>query len=287
MSNVLDDTTQQQILALGRLGWTLSRIEQTMGVRRETISGYLKAAGIPVRGRGRPSESKSKPAISGGEVSTDLGPSKPAISGEVSTDSGLAKPATRAEVSSDLAAVPRPGRAPSASACEPYRELIAHALERGRNAMAIWQDLVDDHGFGGRYASVRRFIVKLRGASSPEARVVIATAPGEEAQVDYGEGPMVRHPQTGQYRRTRLFVLTLGYSRKAVRLVVWRSSTQIWAELHERAFRQLGGTVRVIVMDYVTRHIIAVMCPPSICGGARGFERRSSVRARGSGHITI
>jgi hypothetical protein len=50
---------------------------------------------------------------------------------------------------------------------------------------------------------------------------------------------MVRHPQTGKYRRTRLFVLTLGYSRKAVRLLVWQSSTQVWAELHERAFRRL------------------------------------------------
>src|SRR5687768_1529680 len=156
MSNVLEHTTQHQILALGRLGWTLSRIQQTTGVRRETISGYLRAAGIPVRGRGRPSESKPKPAISSGEVSTDLDRAKPAISGEVSTDSGPAKPATRAEVSTDPAAIPRPGRAPSASACEPYRQLIADALGRGRNAMAIWQDLVDDHDFVGRYASVRR-----------------------------------------------------------------------------------------------------------------------------------
>ena len=81
-------------------------------------------------------------------------------------------------------------------------------------------------------------------ARRPEARVVITTAPGEEGQVDYGDGPMVRHPQTGKYRRTRLFVLTLGYSRKAVRLLVWQSSTQMWAELHERAFRRLGGTPR-------------------------------------------
>ena len=50
MSNVLEHATQQQILALGRLGWTLSRIQETTGVRRETISGYLKAAGIAVRG---------------------------------------------------------------------------------------------------------------------------------------------------------------------------------------------------------------------------------------------
>jgi len=43
--------------------------------------------------------------------------------------------------------------------------------------------------------------------------------PEEEAQVDYGSGPMVREPQSGKYRRTRLFVLTLGYSRKSVRLL--------------------------------------------------------------------
>ena len=142
-----------------------------------------------------------------------------------------------------------PGRAPRASTCEPYRELIGEALGRGRNAMAIWQDLVDDHGFPGRYASVRRFVAMLRARPPVEARVVITTAPGEESQVDYGEGPMVRHPDTGKYRRTRLFVLTLGYSRKAVRLLVWRPSTRVWAELHERAFRRLGGTVRVVILD--------------------------------------
>ena len=93
--------------------------------------------------------------------------------------------------------------------------------------MAIWQDLVED-GFTACYASVRRFVRHLRGAAPVEARVVITTAPGEEAQVDYGDGPMVRHPATGKYRRTRLFVLTLGYSRKAVRLLVWQSSAQAW-----------------------------------------------------------
>ena len=254
MSNVLEHTKQQQILALGRLGWTLSRIQETTGIRRETISGYLKAAGIPVRGRGRPSEGKPKPAISPPEVSTDS-PAKPAISEAVSTDSGSSNPATRAEVSTDSSPVPRPGCAPSASACEPYRELIEQALERGRNAMAIWQDLVDAHGFAARYASVRRFVQHVR-RTVPEPHAVITTAPGEESQVDYGDGPMVRHPVSGKYRRTRLFVLTLGYSRKSVRLLVWQSSTQVWAELHERAFRRLGGTTRVAVLDNLKEGVL-------------------------------
>ena len=91
--------------------------------------------------------------------------------------------------------------------------MIELGLSRGRNAMAIWQDLVDGHGFAAGYQSVKRFLHKLRGSPTPEARVVIVTAPGEEAQVDYGTGPMVRDPLTGKYRRTRLFVLTLGHSR--------------------------------------------------------------------------
>jgi transposase len=228
MSNVLDHHKQHEVLALGRLGWTLCRIADATGVHRVTVGEYLRAAGIPVRGRGRPGE----------------GPPKPTISGPVSTDAGTTPAIAVPAVSTDSP----PARAASASACEPYRELIAEALGRGRNAMAIWQDLVDDHGFVARYASVRRFVVTLRGAASAEARVVITTAPGEEGQVDYGgDGPMVRDPSTGKYRRVRLFVLTLGYSRKCVRLLTWRSSAQIWAELHER--RRLGGTVKVIVLD--------------------------------------
>ena len=46
MSNVLSNEQRQQILALGRLGWTLRRIEQATGSRRETVSAYLKAAGL-------------------------------------------------------------------------------------------------------------------------------------------------------------------------------------------------------------------------------------------------
>src|SRR5438874_1449811 len=95
-----------------------------------------------------------------------------------------------------------------------------------------------------------------RARRPTQARVVITTAPGEEGQVDYGDGPMVRDRSTSKYRRTRLFVLTLGCSRKSVRLLVWRSSAQIWAKLHERAFRRLGGTVRVIVLDNLKEGVL-------------------------------
>jgi len=218
----LGDEKRQQVLALGRLGWSLRRIEQATGVRRETASGYLKAAAIAVRGHGGRLVA-AKPATLEG-VSTDPGEAKPATLRGVSTDPEPPKPAISAGVSTDFWPTVQPGRAPSASACEPYRELIAEGLARGRNAMAIWQDLVDDHGFGARYASVKRFVAKVQGQPIKEACAVITTAPGDECQVDYGEGPMVRDAATGKYRRTRLFTLTLGYSRKSVWLLAWRPS---------------------------------------------------------------
>jgi len=251
VSNVLNEEKKQQAVALGRLGWSLRRIQKAIGVRRETVSAYLKAAGVAMRAP-RGQFIPAKPASREDGVITDPTCAKPASPSEVITDSG-GESATLAEAKPD----PRPGRSPSASACGPYRDVIELGLSRGRNAMAIWQELVDTCGFAGGYQSVRRFVSRLHGSQHLEACAVIETPPGEESQVDYGEGPMVRDPQSGKYRRTRLFVLTLGYSRKSVRLLVFRSSSQTWAELHEKAFRRLGGVTRVVVLDNLREGVLA------------------------------
>jgi hypothetical protein len=111
MSNVLNDEKKQQVLALGRLGWTLRRIEQATGVRRETAGAYLKAAGIGVRPPGgwgrRPS---AKPANG---VITDSAESKPANEAEVITDF------IRQNPEKQPIQLPQPN--PSVSACEPSR----------------------------------------------------------------------------------------------------------------------------------------------------------------------
>src|SRR5580693_6765284 len=253
MSNVLSEEKKLEVLALGRLGWALRRIEQATGVRRETAGAYLKAAGIAVRPPG--AWGRRAPAKPANEVTTDPSEAKPA--NEVTTGPADSKPAN--EVTTDFGqpiSPPTGNPQRATSACEPYREFIQQGLSRDRNAMAIWQDLVSDHGFPHGYQSVKRFIHKLRGSDSPQAVGIIQTAAGEEAQVDYGSGPMVRDPQSGKYRRTRLFVLTLGYSRKSVRLLLFRSSSRVWAELHERAFRRLGGCPRLVVLDNLREGVI-------------------------------
>src|ERR1700741_4096097 len=67
---------------------------------------------------------------------------------------------------------------------------------------------------------------------------------------------MVRDPQCGKYRRTRLFVMTLGYSRKAVPLLTFRSSSRTWAELHEKAFRRLGGSTCIVGLDNLKEGVL-------------------------------
>jgi hypothetical protein len=265
----LNEEKKQQVIALGRLGWSLRRIQRTTGVRRETAAAYLQAAGV------RQATAKLAP-----EVSTDPTPAKPAT--EVITDFG-AELAARATAPP----APQPGHSPSVSACAPYREMIELGLSRGRNARAIWQELVDTCSFTAGYQSVRRFVRKLHPSPAPEACAVIETAPGEEAQVDYGTGPMVRDAQSGKYRRTRLFVMTLGYSRKSVRLLVSRSSSQIWAELHEKAFRRLGGGTRVVLLDNLREGVLApdlydpTLNPP-LPGRAEALRRRPGALPRGA-----
>jgi hypothetical protein len=70
---------------------------------------------------------------------------------------------TRFGVESTGLEVENPKRIPSANACGPLREAIELGLSRGRDATAIWQDLVSESGFGGGYQTVKRYVRKLRG----------------------------------------------------------------------------------------------------------------------------
>ena len=85
------------------------------------------------------------------------------------------------------------------SHCEQHREFIKAQLRLQRNYTAIYQDLVDRFGFTGGYNSVKRFAGKLR-QREPEQFDRLEFAPGEEAQVDYGEGALTRVPGTDRLR---------------------------------------------------------------------------------------
>lgn len=180
------------------------------------------------------------------------GANSPMATGSAGPDGQIPPPRPPAPAAGAAKAAPRLAR----SACEPHRDWIKSQVQLGRNAMAIYQELVDRHGFTRRYNSVKRFCRGLR-RHEPEQFDRLEFAPGEEAQVDYGEGAPTLDPASGRYRKPRLFVMTLRYSRRSFRKVVWKSSAQVWAHLHEEAFRYFGGCVQYVVLDNLREGVIA------------------------------
>ena len=187
------------------------------------------------------------------------------ISAALAGASNSCAPATGSLGLADQIPPPRPPAAAQAqppalpaharSACESHRTWIEAQVRLGRNATAIYQELVDCHGFQSRYNSVKRFCRSVR-KSEPEQFDRLEFLPAEEAQVDYGEGALTRYPASSRYRKPRLFVMTLRYSRRSFRRVVWKSSSEVWARLHEEAFRYFGGCPQYVVLDNLKEGVI-------------------------------
>ena len=113
MANVLKHEKREQIRALGQLGWSLRRIEEAAGVRRETVSRHLKAAGIVVR--------PPRQRRLGGD---------PKAASHPITDPGSASIAA-SQVNADFEREPVAGWSLMASRREAFRELIEAGC-RGR-----------------------------------------------------------------------------------------------------------------------------------------------------------
>lgn len=130
----------------------------------------------------------------------------------------------------------------------PYREQVKTWLDEGLQATTIHQALQRIHGFDGSYSSVRRFLRTL----DPEPRdrtMRLRFAPAEAAQVDFGSGPKLPCPETGEPRKTWIFVMTLCWSRHQYAEIVWDQSVRTWLGCHVRAFRFLGGVVGRVIVD--------------------------------------
>src|SRR5579864_2866893 len=133
----------------------------------------------------------------------------------------------------------------SCSLCIPWREQIERWLEGGLSVQRIYQDLVAEHQFTGSYHSVRRFVLRLlpAGAELPFRRM--ECAPGEELQVDFGQGAWI--VENGRRRKTHLFRCVLGCSRKGYTEAVWRQDTETFMRAIENAFRHFGGVTATVV----------------------------------------
>ena len=230
--NVLTPQQKSTVVTLLQNNITQREIERKTGIDRKTIRKLARELATAA------AANSSIPATGSVSPPGQIPPPRPPA---------LAAPALRP------AALPIPAHA--RSGCEPHRAWIETQVGLGRNATAIYQELVDERGFTLRYNSVKRFCRALR-KREPEQFDRLEFLPGEEAQVDYGEGAPTLHPSSGRYRKPRLFVMTLRYSRRSYRQVVWKSSSETWARLHEQAFRYFGGSTQYVVIDNLKEGVI-------------------------------
>jgi transposase len=235
--NVLKPHEVTEIETLLKAGLTARQISRRFGYDRDTVAKYAKANGFwrePVV-----NSKPATPATGSGQDVGCLGAQNPP------------PPAT----GSDIALAVQAAAQVSESACEPFRIWIVDQVKLGRNAVAIYQDLVERNSFTNAYNSVKRFVSKLK-QTEPEQFDRLEFLPGEETQVDYGQGAPTLHPSSGKYRKPRLFVMTLKYSRKSFRKVIWKSSQEAWARLHEEAFIYFGGVSQYTVLDNLKEGVL-------------------------------
>ncbi len=241
MGNYLQMAKHQQVHALLALGWSYRRIEAETGVRRETVSRY-----DAIR------RAKAAKTFAGSDASpTAAADGAPPLAASKAAMSFAGSPAK--------AAIPFPGSEAPRGAGRPfaaarYRTAIAEKLDAGLSTQRIWQDLVEEFGYGASYESVKRFVRTL--APPRRAVGVFHCAPGAEAQVDFFRGAPTLDAPTGEWRRPWVFRMTLAHSRHGFEAAVWDQKVETFLRLHEHAFRDFGGVPLVVRHDNLKAAVV-------------------------------
>lgn len=125
--------------------------------------------------------------------------------------------------------------------------LRARAPEVEFNAAVLYRELVTHHGYTGSAQQVLRFVRPLRvGARPAVATMRFETAPGQQAQVDFGQR---RVWLGGVVVPAHVFVCTLGFSRRLYPRAYPHERLGDLLDGHERAFRHFDGVPEAIVVD--------------------------------------
>jgi hypothetical protein len=224
MANRLTMAEIDTIVTLHTSGHTNREIAALLGVNRETVGRYLAQAKV-----------QNQP-----QAPTGNSPGDP--NGWAAGNNARSAPA--GAPSANQPPVPTGSK----SNCEAFRDVIVAKIEQGLEAVRIHQDLLVEHGGNvPSYYSVRRFIARLQ-EKTPLPFRRMETEAGEEAQVDFGTGALVRMSD-GKLRRPWIFRIVLSHSRKGYSEAVWRQNSESFMQCLENAFSHLGGVPKRLVID--------------------------------------
>ena len=204
-------------------------------------------------------------------IAADLGLSRPTVrkyrllaesQGYLAADSPLPDDNALQTV---LGQAPQPPR--QVSTVEPYAQIVEQLLEQGCEMTAIFARLREDYGYTGSYSAIRRYVHRLR-PTEPRVTMRVHTAPGEEAQVDFGSVGLLYDPRQQRPRQAYVFVATLSYSRHQYAELVFDQKISTWIACHRHAFESWGGVPRRIVPDNLKAAVRVALIYDPVLGEA-------------------
>ena len=261
MPKVTEVNTQETISYLANQGWSIRRISRELNIHRNTVKKYINCTTDPNTGLKL-------------ICTTDLNTGSNSIcTTDPNTGSMLEYSTTLEEETISKAAQKRNG---PRSNCEDYHDFIKQEFEQGLSAERIWQDLKSSFDFKHSYQSVSRYVRRLKKNGELPFRV-LHSLPGEEAQVDYGQGAWIED-ENGKRKRPHLFRIVLSYSRRAYSEVVETQSTESFIRSLENAFRYFGGVPKVLIPDNLKAAVIkADYYDPELNPKLRSFARHYEI----------
>jgi transposase len=126
--------------------------------------------------------------------------------------------------------------------------LLERFLQHGGNADVVRQELATVHGIEVSLRTVERAVKPHRELLKAQARATVRfeTRPGRQLQIDFGT---VTVEIDGERVRVKLFVATLGYSRRLFVRATRHERQSAWLEGIEGAFRHFGGVPEELLLD--------------------------------------
>lgn len=180
------------------------------------------------------------------------------------------------------------------SRLDTYTDYIDSRLSFGVwNAVVLLREL-KERGYPGGYTTLKDYLQPKRAAAHTVAVRRFETAPGVQAQVDWGKLGTQEFPD-GSDLALSGFAFTLGCSRAMFSEVATDQKLSTFLSLHEAAFSDLGGIPQEILYDRVKTVVLGVdergetLWNPAFLDFARywGFRPRlcAAYRAQTKGKI--
>lgn len=132
----------------------------------------------------------------------------------------------------------------------PHRDLIGDWLEKDSLTLTKAHIKLGRMGVAVTYSTLYRYAREAFGFGGPKVTVRMAeTAPGEVAQVDFGQMGLIYDPDTGRRRKLHALVVTLVYSRHQYVYLTHRQDLNALIAGIEEAWEFFGGVARRLVLD--------------------------------------